>query len=51
MPAIAGFFGLKDHSAVSHNIKKINELIENDEFLKIRVEELENKILKGKNSE
>ena len=51
MPAIAGFFGLKDHSAVSHNIKKINELIESDEFLKIRVEELENKILKGKNSE
>lgn len=51
MPAIANFFGLKDHSAVSHNVKKINELMEDDNFLKIRVEELENKILKGKNSE
>lgn len=51
MPAIASFFGLKDHSAVSHNIRKIKELMDEDGFLKIRVEELENKILKGKNSE
>lgn len=45
MPAIASFFGLKDHSAVSHNIKKIKELIQSDEFLKIKIEELQNKIL------
>ncbi|NLY04456.1 MAG: chromosomal replication initiator protein DnaA [Campylobacter sp.] len=51
MPAIANFFGLKDHSAVSHNIKKIKELMNEDEFLKIRTDELENKILKGKISE
>ena len=44
MPQIASYFGMKDHSAVSHNIKKINELIENNEYFKIRIEELKNKI-------
>jgi hypothetical protein len=44
MPQIASYFNMKDHSAVSHNIKKINELIENNEYFKIRVEELKNKI-------
>ncbi|WP_241517566.1 chromosomal replication initiator protein DnaA [Campylobacter blaseri] len=51
MPAIASFFGLKDHSAVSHNIKKIKTLIEDDEYLKIKIDELENKILKKEISE
>lgn len=51
MPGIAKFFNLKDHSAVSHNIRKITELMDEDEYLKIRVEEIENKILQGKNSE
>ena len=45
MPQIAQFFNMKDHSAVSHSIKKINELIETNEYFKIRVEELKNKIL------
>ncbi|MCI6987959.1 MAG: chromosomal replication initiator protein DnaA [Campylobacter sp.] len=45
MPSIAGAFNLKDHSAVSHNIKKIKELIQDDEFLKVKIDELENKIL------
>ena len=45
MPQIASYFSMKDHSAVSHNIKKINEMIQNNEYFKIRVEELKNKIL------
>ncbi|MBR8461369.1 chromosomal replication initiator protein DnaA [Campylobacter sp. faydin G-24] len=45
MPQIASYFGMKDHSAVSHNIKKINELIENNEIFSLRVTELKNKIL------
>ena len=45
MPQIAQFFNMKDHSAVSHSIKKINELIEKNEYFKVRVEELKNKIL------
>lgn len=49
MPQIATFFGLKDHSAVSYNIKKTGELIDNDEFLKIRIEELKNRITSKEN--
>ena len=45
MAQIAQFFNMKDHSAVSHSIKKINELIETNEYFKVRVEELKNKIL------
>ena len=45
MPQIANYFSMKDHSAVSHNIKKINELIENNEIFNLRVSELKNKIL------
>lgn len=45
MPQIASYFSMKDHSAVSHNIKKINEIIQTDEYFKIKVEELKNKIL------
>ena len=45
MPQIAQFFNMKDHSAVSHSIKKINELIKTNEYFKVRVEELKNKIL------
>lgn len=44
MPQLAHYFGLKDHSAVSHNIKKINEIIENDSYFKSKVEELKNRI-------
>ena len=45
MPSLATYFGMKDHTAVSHNIKKINELIANNESFKLRVESLKNKIL------
>ena len=45
MPSLASFFGMKDHTAVSHNMKKINEIIESDENFKVRVNELKNKIV------
>lgn len=45
MPALASFFGMKDHTAVSHNMKKINELIQTDEYFKLRLDELKNKII------
>ena len=45
MPALASFFGMKDHTAVSHNMKKINELIETNETFRLRVDELKNKVL------
>lgn len=45
MPSLATYFGMKDHTAVSHNIKKINELIETNESFKLKVEDLKNKIL------
>ncbi|MBV5278890.1 MAG: chromosomal replication initiator protein DnaA [Campylobacteraceae bacterium] len=45
MPSLATYFGMKDHTAVSHNIKKINELITTNESFKLRVEDIKNKIL------
>lgn len=45
MPTLASFFGMKDHTAVSHSVKKINELIEKNENLRLRVDELKNKVL------
>ena len=45
MPALASFFGMKDHTAVSHNMKKINELIETNETFKLKVDELKNRVL------
>ncbi len=45
MPDIAKFLGMKDHSAISHNIKKANELIEKDENFKLIIENLKNKII------
>jgi len=44
MPQIAVYFGMKDHSAISHAMKKIEEIIESDENLKVLIEELSNKI-------
>ncbi len=44
MPQIALYFGMKDHTAISHTMKKINEIIENDANFKIQLEELSNKI-------
>ena len=48
MPIIAKFFGMKDHSAISHAMKKIEEIIENDENIKVLIEELSNKIQTSK---
>jgi chromosomal replication initiator protein len=41
---IAKFFGLKDHSAVSHAIKAFNKKIKNDEDFKLKLDELINKL-------
>ena len=44
MPQLAKYFGMKDHTAVSHTMKKIHELLKNDEDFKVKIEELTNKI-------
>lgn len=44
MPQLAQYFGMKDHTAVSHTMKKIQELLKNDEDFKIKIEELSNKV-------
>jgi len=44
MPQLAQYFGMKDHTAISHTLKKINELIKNDEDFKTKIDELTNKI-------
>lgn len=48
MKDLAEFFGLKDHTAVSHAMKKINELLKTDENFRIKVEELKGKITSSK---
>jgi chromosomal replication initiator protein len=44
MPQLAHYFGMKDHTAVSHTMKKIHEMMKNDEDFKVKVDELSNKI-------
>ena len=44
MPQLAQYFGMKDHTAISHTMKKINELIKDDEDFRTKIEELNNKI-------
>jgi len=44
MPQLAQYFGMKDHTAISHTIRKINELIKEDEDFRLKIEELTNKI-------
>ncbi len=44
-PDLAKFFGMKDHSAILHNLKKVEELKMSDEYYKLKIEELKNKIL------
>jgi chromosomal replication initiator protein len=46
MPQMAIYFGMKDHTAVSHTMKKINELIKNDESFKLVLDELSTQINK-----
>ncbi len=44
MPSLAKFFGMKDHSSVSHAMKKINLQIQEDAKFGLLIEELKNKI-------
>ena len=44
MPQLAQYFGMKDHTAISHTLKKINELIKTDDDFKLKIEEITNKI-------
>ncbi len=44
MPQLALYFGMKDHTAISHTLKKINSLMENDEDFSVKIKELTNKI-------
>ncbi len=44
MPQIALYFGMKDHSAISHAMRKIEEIIDSDENFKVLIEELQSKI-------
>ena len=44
MPQLAKYFGMKDHTAISHTLKKINSLMEEDADFKTKIEELTNKI-------
>jgi len=44
MPQIALYFGMKDHTTVSHTMRKIKELLEEDKNFKLLLEELSNKI-------
>ena len=44
MPQLAQYFGMQDHTAISHTLKKINFLMKNDEDFKVKIEELTNKI-------
>ena len=45
MPQLAQYFGMKDHTAISHTLKKISELMQNDEDFKTKIQELTNKII------
>ncbi len=47
MPQLAQYFGMKDHTTISHTMKKINELLKSDENFKVKIEELSNKISAG----
>ncbi|NOQ31322.1 MAG: chromosomal replication initiator protein DnaA [Helicobacteraceae bacterium] len=44
MPQLALYFGMKDHTAVSHTMKTINKLLESDADFKLKIDELKNKI-------
>jgi len=50
MPQLAQYFGMKDHTTISHTMKKINELLKSDESFKLKIDELNNKILATQSS-
>lgn len=47
MPQLAQYFGMKDHTTISHTMKKISELLKSDENFRVKIEELNNKISTG----
>jgi len=46
MPQISVYFEMKDHTAVSHTMKKVKELMKKDENFKVLLEELSTKVNK-----
>lgn len=50
MPQLAQYFGMKDHTTISHTMKKISELLKTDENFKLKIDELNNKISAGTNT-
>lgn len=44
MPELAKYYGMKDHTSVSHTMKAIQKLIKEDAEFRIKIEELSNKI-------
>jgi chromosomal replication initiator protein len=44
MPHLAQFFGMKDHTAISHTMRKINQLLKEDEDFRVKIDELNNKM-------
>ena len=44
MPSLAQYFGMKDHSSVSHAMKKVTQTIQDDANYKLLIEELKHKI-------
>ncbi len=44
MPQLAKYFGMKDHTAISHTLKKIAQIMKTDEDFKVKIAELTNKI-------
>ena len=43
-PKLAKYFNLKDHTAIVHNIKKINENLNKDENFKLKIRKLQDKL-------
>lgn len=50
-PNLASYFGMKDHTAISHNMKKIEELLNSDEKFKIKVEDIKSSVINCENCE
>lgn len=44
MSQIALYFGMKDYTTISHAMKKIHELIDDNANFKVQLEELSNKV-------
>ncbi len=47
MPELAKFYGMKDHTSVSHTMKAIEKLLKEDADFRLKIDELSNKITSG----